>query len=81
MIRVILQGCNGRMGKVITKLMEEDEQTTIVAGIDPFDDGRNSYPVFETIGQCDVDADVVVDFSNAKATDRMLSECVKNRIK
>ena len=80
MIRVILQGCNGRMGKVITKLMEEDEQTTIVAGIDPFDDGRNSYPVFETMGQCDVDADVVVDFSNAKATDGMLSECVKKRL-
>lgn len=80
MIRVIMHGCNGRMGKVITRLMEEDKQTTVVAGIDPFDNGQNAFPVYESMAQCDVDADVVVDFSNAKATDGLLSQCVKRRL-
>lgn len=80
MIRVILHGCNGRMGQVITRLMEEDDQTTIVAGIDPFDGGQNAYPVFANLSECEVDADVVVDFSNAKATDGLLVACVEKRL-
>lgn len=49
MTRVIMHGCNGHMGQVITKLAEEDTDVEIVAGVDPFDDGHNSYPVFSSI--------------------------------
>ena len=42
MTRVIMHGCNGHMGQVITKLAEEDTDVEIVAGVDPFDDGHNS---------------------------------------
>ena len=48
MTRVIMHGCNGHMGQVITKLAEEDTDVEIVAGVDPFDDGHNSYPVFSS---------------------------------
>ena len=37
MTRVIMHGCNGHMGQVITKLAEEDTDVEIVAGVDPFD--------------------------------------------
>ncbi|MBE5902174.1 MAG: 4-hydroxy-tetrahydrodipicolinate reductase [Lachnospiraceae bacterium] len=80
MIKVIMHGCNGRMGQVITRLMEEDPETTIVAGIDPFDEGKNSYPVFGNIAQCDKQADVVVDFSNALAVDGLLEYCVEKKL-
>lgn len=80
MIKVIMHGCNGHMGQVITKLAEEDADVEIVAGIDPYDDGHNTYPVFSSIEQCDVDADVVIDFASAKAEDALIDYCADSQI-
>ena len=46
MTRIIMHGCNGHMGRVITDLVSKDDECKIVAGIDPFDDGHNDYPLF-----------------------------------
>ncbi|MEZ3487999.1 MAG: 4-hydroxy-tetrahydrodipicolinate reductase [Lachnospiraceae bacterium] len=75
MVRAIMHGCNGKMGQVITGLVKADEGIEIVAGIDTYTGIRNDYPVFESIGQCDVQADVVIDFSNAGAVDGLLDYC------
>lgn len=80
MINVIMHGCNGMMGRMITDLMKEDTQARIVAGIDIFDDGHNDYPVFSTISECDVEADVIIDFASVKATDALLDYSVKKKI-
>jgi 4-hydroxy-tetrahydrodipicolinate reductase len=48
MIRAIMNGANGHMGQVISQLCAEDQEIEIVAGIDPFDEGKNAYPVFAT---------------------------------
>ncbi|SFQ32055.1 dihydrodipicolinate reductase [Lachnospiraceae bacterium XBB1006] len=80
MIRIIMHGCNGRMGQVISRLVEEDTEATIVAGVDPFDNGKNNYPVFSDIAKCDIEGDVVIDFSNAKAVDGLLAYCVKKQL-
>ena len=75
MVRVIMHGCNGRMGRVITELIAADSQVEIVAGIDTFTGISNTYPVYETISQCQETADVVIDFSNAAAIDGLLEYC------
>ena len=36
MTRVILHGCNGAMGQVITGLCAEDKDITVVAGVDVY---------------------------------------------
>ena len=72
MVRVIMNGCNGKMGQVITGIIAEDAQAEIVAGIDVYDGIKNPYPVFSNIADCNVDADVIIDFSNAKAIDGLL---------
>ena len=41
MVNIIMNGCNGHMGQVITSIVEKDSEMEIVAGIDPFDDGHN----------------------------------------
>ena len=69
MVRAIMHGCNGRMGRVITGLIREDDAIEIVAGVDAYTGIDNDYPVFESIEKCGVDADVVIDFSNAAAAD------------
>ena len=34
MVRIIMHGCNGHMGQVITGIVKEDKDAEIVAGID-----------------------------------------------
>lgn len=80
MVRAIMHGCNGRMGQVITGLVREDEGIEIVAGIDAYTGRENAYPVFESIDSCDVEADVVIDFSNAGATDALLDYCTGRKV-
>lgn len=77
MVRAIMHGCNGHMGRVITDLCAKDEGIEIVAGIDLYDGIPNDYPVFASLADCDVDADVVIDFCNAAAVDGLLSYCKK----
>lgn len=77
---MIMHGCNGRMGQMITQLMKEETQAEIVAGVDTFDGIQNPYPVFEKIEMCNVEADVVIDFSNAKAVDGLLSYCEEKKL-
>ncbi|MBR3833359.1 MAG: 4-hydroxy-tetrahydrodipicolinate reductase [Lachnospiraceae bacterium] len=72
MTRIIMHGCNGKMGQVITGICKEDDGVNIVAGIDVMDNRDNGYPVFTDIEACDVEADVIVDFAAAVAVDKLL---------
>ena len=80
MVRAIMHGCNGKMGRAITTLAKEDAEVEIVAGVDVYTEVVNEYPVFESIEKCDVESDVVIDFSNAKAVDGLLDYCVEKQI-
>ena len=80
MVRAIMHGCNGKMGRVITGLIRDDDAIEIVAGIDTYTGTANDYPVFESIESCDVEADVVIDFSNASAVDHLLDYCAKKKL-
>ncbi len=80
MIKILMHGCNGRMGQVISSLLAADPETVLAAGVDVLDNGRNSYPVFTDIHKCDVEADCLIDFSIAAAVDDMLDYCVERRL-
>ena len=80
MIKVMMHGCNGAMGQVISGIIEESESAVMAAGIDFKDDGHNPYPVFKNLEDCNVDVDVIIDFSSSKATDRLLSYVAEKQI-
>ena len=80
MTRVIMHGCNGRMGQMITNIVNSDPDVDIVAGVDVSDHISNSYPVFKNICECNVDADVIIDFANASAVDVLLEYAVGRQI-
>ncbi len=80
MVRIIMHGCNGRMGQVISGMAAEDPELEMAAGIDPRDDGHNPYPVFSDISLCDAEADCLIDFSTASVVDRMLDCCVERKL-
>ncbi len=80
MVKAIMHGCNGKMGQTIAGLAAEDAEIELVAGVDAYDEGKNSFPVFTNIDECDVPADVVIDFSAAPAVDGLLAYCVSRQV-
>ena len=74
-----MHGCNGKMGRVITNLVEEDDNIQIVAGIDAYTGVANEYPVFASIKECDVKADAIIDFSVTAAIDDLLDYAVSTK--
>lgn len=81
MTKIIMHGCNGKMGQVITDICNNDPECEIVAGIDISDHIKtNPYPVFKTVGECNVEADVVIDFSTASCVDALLDWCKEKRL-
>lgn len=80
MVNVLMHGCNGRMGQMITGLVKEDPEIAIAAGVDTYQGISNLYPVFDSIEKCDVKVDVVIDFSTATALESVLEYCVEKQI-
>lgn len=80
MTKIIISGCSGHMGHVLTQLIEADPETTAVAGIDPVTDTACGYPVFASAAECTVPADVIIDFSNFRAVDALLDFAVEKKL-
>ncbi len=80
MTKVIIHGCNGKMGQMITRIIESDPEIETVAGVDASDHIKNTYPVFKDIAACDIEADAVIDFCVAPAVDGLLDFCVEKQI-
>lgn len=80
MTRIILRGCNGKMGQVITELVDLDEKAKVVAGIDLADNGKNNYPVFHSFMDCDVEADVIIDFSSPNHIEEMFQYGIEKKV-
>jgi 4-hydroxy-tetrahydrodipicolinate reductase len=80
MINILMSGCNGKMGQVISRMVAESEELKIAAGYDKYTKVNNPYPVFDDLNKCDVKVDVIIDFSNPDALEDLLSYSVKNKI-
>lgn len=80
MTKIIMSGCNGHMGQVISDLVKNDPAAEMAAGIDVVDNRDNGYPVFTNIADCDVEADVIIDFSSPKALDGLLAYSIERQI-
>jgi len=77
MVGVILHGCNGRMGQMLSELISKDEEMKVVAGIEPSGEAKNDYPVYKSFDELKETADVIIDFSTASAIDSLLDYCEK----
>ena len=80
MVKIIITGCNGRMGQMITDIVKEDEDAAIVAGVDIVNNRDNDYPVFTDISDCDIQADVIIDVSSANRIEERMDYAVDKHI-
>jgi len=80
MTNIILSGCNGHMGRVITSCADGQEDLCIVAGADLDGVMLSHFPVFTSLGAIHYEADVLIDFSHASALDGILKYARDNKI-
>lgn len=75
-IKVLVSGCNGQMGQIVCRLIEESEDMKVVAGIDSDTMNNNNYtfPIFPNTQHIPPDYDVIIDFSNPTFTEELLCE-------
>lgn len=81
MVRIILNGCSGRMGKAVAELAKSNENVEVAAGIDKYmPEGPASFPIFDEISKCSVEADVVLDFSSPKSLPALAEFCRRKKL-
>ncbi len=72
MLKILLSGANGRMGRQVVNLAEE-EQAVIIAGVDVRAEQGGSFPVYPSFSLVQEDADVIIDFSRPEGLSALLS--------
>lgn len=78
MIRIVLNGCGGKMGKMVTECAKNFKNVEIIAGIDKFA-CESSYPVFKSASEVNVEYDALLDFSRADALTDLLALTEKTK--
>lgn len=73
MINLIISGCNGKMGGVVSKLALLNDSVRVVCGFDVNTDKTHGYDVYDDLSNYDGKADVIIDFSHPMLTERALS--------
>ncbi|GAA0075792.1 4-hydroxy-tetrahydrodipicolinate reductase [Clostridium sp. CTA-5] len=78
MIRIVLNGCSGKMGKVITECATKFKNLEIIAGVDRFP-SETSYPIYKNTEELNIDYDVLLDFSRADALPGLINLTEKTK--
>ncbi len=80
MLKIALSGCSGRMGRVISDIVCSRDGMEIVVGFDIRTEQYADFPIYKDFAEYQGDCDVVIDFSNAALTERLLDYCEARRL-
>ena len=80
MLKIIISGCNGHMGRVVAELCQAESQVEVVAGFDVLGPADREFPVFSSPEQFRGEADAVIDFSSPAALDGLLAFARERKI-
>lgn len=81
MIKILIFGCGGSMGRVLADLAQGSDDIEIAAGVDAsIDDEGYTFPVFASLADCNVSVDVIVDFSSPKALKDLLDGALQLKV-
>lgn len=79
-MKIIVSGCNGKMGKSVVELVSKSQEHEIVAGIDKNTESDGLFPIYHSIENLGIRADVLIDFSHPSALSSVLEYCKRNKI-
>ena len=77
--KIIISGCNGRMGRVVARSCEAEPDVSVVAGFDVSLESR-AFPVFVSPANFTGEADAVIDFSSPAALDGLLAFALERKV-
>ena len=80
MIKILINGCNGKMGQELAKEIKLTPDVEVLCGVDRTDTGDNSFPVFTDLSEIKTMPDVIIDFSVPEASFKALEFAKKNHI-
>lgn len=80
MLRMLIHGVGGRMGRVLLDVARESPDLAVAAGVDKAPSGGQGFPVFERLDEVDVPCDVLIDFSRPDALDGILRFAVERGV-
>ena len=72
MIKVLINGCYGKMGQEVAKIVNSDNDCVLVGGVDKENTGEYTFPVYTNVDNIKEEADVIIDFSIPIATMNIL---------
>lgn len=73
--KVLVSGCNGKMGRIICELISKTDDLQVTCGFDMVEDLSGPFPIFNDvniIADNEKSVDVIIDFSSPTATDSIL---------
>lgn len=77
MTKIILNGCNGKMGYAVARCVAERSNCEIVAGVDINTNVEQKFPVVSDINE--VKGDVIIDFSHPSSLPKLLEYAVNTK--
>lgn len=78
MTEIILNGCNGKMGMAVSRLVAERDDCTVTTGVDLKTDIAHDFPVVNNIKSAEK-ADVIIDFSHPSCLPGLLEYAVTTK--
>lgn len=72
MVKILLHGCNGAMGRAVSDIVKGTDGAEIAAGVDLNTESHYGYPVYGSLADVVEETDVIVDFAAAAAMDGLL---------
>lgn len=79
-IKILLSGCNGKMGRAISRLAAMDDSVEVVMGLDVNTVEEFGYPVVDHPEKVNIECDVIIDFSNHAALEGILDLSRRKKI-
>ena len=79
MIDIILSGANGRMGQVLQNMIAQQPEMQVVAGVDR-EAFEADFRTYQSMADCQVEADVIIDFSHYSAAPAVLDYSADKKI-
>ena len=80
MIKVLINGINGRMGQEVLKQVLASTNFEICCGVDKFDNSQYNFPTYTDVNLIKEIPDVIIDFSIPEACMNILEFSKKNNI-
>ena len=80
MIKVLINGCNGKMGQEVLNAINNNENFEVLNGVDIKENSEYNFPVYTSVSEIKENPDVIIDFSVPVATMKILEYAKEKKV-